>query len=518
MFVDYLFRQKWIAPVLLVLLIVAAHANGTTGPFLWDDLEIVVNNPIIRSWDNISSIFTASVFGNVAGGNEFYRPLVTLSFLLNYQFAELAPFTYHLVNMLLHIGSTLLLYGLLPKLQLSKAQALFVSAVFAVHPIGIEVVTFVSGRSDAVASFFMLLAIFAYVQPKQWWLVVCGASLGAALLSKESAVTIPPLLLLISYFYPKQRSKAKWTTAAVLFLIAAAYALQRISGLDDGTGSLSWIAQASITERLLTVPYALLAYLRITFWPNPLHMEYHTVVTSLTHWSIWLSVSIFAIVLAVIRLPILGFRMTNTELRIPTFWLLWFFIGLAPVLNIIAPQTSTVREHWLYIPAISLYVLVAKLSFWKKADADNLCIAAISVITALGLLTYERNRDWLNPLQLYTNDVQLEPRSFTLWNNAGTQYFAAGNMAAAEQAFTKAITESPGEQYAVAHNNLGVIAQNKGEYQRALQLYLRSIELTQYQLGYANAIELLTQLGQLEQAEALRKQAQQQHPFRNWNL
>lgn len=510
MFINYLFRKHWIAPVVLLLLILAAYANSLSVPFLWDDIETVVNNPLIRSWENLPHIFSASVFGNVASGNDFYRPLVTLSFLLNYQLAALEPLTYHLTNIALHFGCTILLFSILPYLKLTKPQALFVSAVFAVHPIGIEVVTFVSGRSDAIASFFMLLTIYSYLQKQPWWQLLTIASLLAALLSKESAVTIPPLLLLASYFFPEHRSKAQWSTAIFLFIIATAYAGLRIAGMSyDGTGSLSWIAQASLGERLLTQPYIFLSYLRIALWPHPLHMEYHTVITPLTHWSIWLGIPIL------IALLFFGFQLgtKNQEPGTHRFWLLWFIIGLAPVLNIIAPQTSTLREHWLYLPAIGLFVLIAKLPLWKKAEPDNLFIAAVAVVTAFGLLTYQRNRDWQEPAKLYAHDVQLEPRSFVLWNNLGTEYYNAGNIAGAEEAFSNAITQSPNQSYSTAHNNLGVIKQNQGNYTAALELYLRSIALTQYKLAYQNAIGLLSQLGETEKAEQLRQEARQVHPF-----
>lgn len=502
-----MFRRHWIAPVVLIVITIAAYANGTTGPFLWDDLETVVHNPLIHSWANLPQIFSASVFGGTAGGNEFYRPLVTLSFLLNYQLAELTPLSYHLVNLLLHIGSTLLLFGLLQKLQLSKAQALFVSAVFAVHPIGIEVVTFVSGRSDALASFFMLLSFYSYVQKNPWWQLLTIFSVIAGLFSKESAVIVAPLLLFISWFYKEHRSKTHWLTASTLLLISVVYAALRLSNLDDGTGSLSWIARASFTERLMTIPYALLEYLRITFWPNPLHMEYHTVVTSFTHWSIWIFVCLVIFGFVTVK------KLFTNHYSLFIFWILWFLIGLLPVLNIVAPQTSTVREHWLYLPAIGLFVLVAKLPLWKKADPDNLFIAAVAVVTALGLLTYERNRDWLEPMRLYVHDVQLEPRSFTLWNNVGTEYFAAGNVSAAAEAFTNAIQQSPNQAYSVPYNNLGVIQENQRNYEQALSLYLRSIELTQYKLGYVNAIGLYRKLGENQKAEQLKIEAQQVHPF-----
>ena len=508
---DILLRRPWL---LLSALIIICYANSLSGPFLWDDLRTVVENPVIRGTENIPLVFQTSVFGTPMDATKFYRPLVTLSLFINYTIGGLNPLNYHITNILLHIANTLLVFAILKRLKLTETRALIVSTLFAIHPMGIEVVTFVSGRSDALASCFMLLCIFAFLKSsKNWkWLMLSAASFLCALLSKESAVITPAILLLIVLLFEQQRSKPKIITAISCILLAVCYTTLRITAATGAIhGALSLIAESTLWERILTLPAILFTYARILLWPWPLHMEYHFVTQSILAPSV-----LFFIAFLMLGTAYYILRRSEEAKKLRSyylFWLAWIALTLAPVLHIPLAQTSTVREHWLYLPSIGAFVLLTGLPVWKKLSQKSLMIMLTVIILILGGTTIDRNLDWLDPVRLYEHDLQYEPQSFLMWNNLGTEYYQKGRRAEAKHAFEMAITQSPNESYGIAYNNYGVILDDEAQTERAMDFYRKSIELSDYELGYSNLAKSYISQGKPSEAKLVVEKGLEANPY-----
>ncbi|MGH7412243.1 MAG: hypothetical protein ACREJ6_14455 [Candidatus Methylomirabilis sp.] len=179
-----------------------AFVNSLWNSFVLDDVSIIEENPAIRHLSNLRAIFAAG-YWPTEGQDKLYRPLVILSYAVNYAVAGVAPFTYHLINVLLHAGNSVLVYFLFVALFNARGLAAAATAAFALHPIHTEAVANVVGRAELLANTLLLLIWGWYLKwdeaparPKTRWLAASIAAFGLALFTKEHAVVLPGLLVL----------------------------------------------------------------------------------------------------------------------------------------------------------------------------------------------------------------------------------------------------------------------------------------------------------------------------------
>jgi len=491
---------------LLVLAVLLCYVIALGGPFLWDDEVTIVGNSLIRSWSSIPQIFVSSLFGERMGGIGFYRPLATLSYLFDYQLFGLSAFGFHLTSIILHAANALLVYALLLRFDLRYRFAFIGALFFAVHPVQIEAVTYISGRNDLLFLLFSLLTILTFLsgmrgKPLAYiFSVLCFA---LALLSKENAVVVPVLLIPLVWLERKKaEGRLPYLTLALLLLVSVAYAVFRFVLINQSsTGTLSWIAEATLFERFLTVPHALFQYVLLLLVPFPLHMEYQFVETS--PWNLWLWMGM-PLLLAGIGAGIAFVR----QRFLASALFFWFFVSLLPVLNFPVATPSTLREHWLYLPSVGAFALIAlilqRYDEGISPSARRLFLGVcVCVALVFGALTIQRNQDWLSPLRLYAHDVQWEPKSFLLWNNLGVEQYRRGDRTAAKESFLQAVAMSPGERYSMAHNNLAVMLEQEGNVSEAVRHFSLSIDLTNERLAYQNLSRILLRLDDIEEAMPL---------------
>jgi len=480
---------NWIAVFIIITTVFGVYANTINNPFIWDDEEIIVGNALIRDWKNFSEIFKADVFGKTVKKGNFYRPLQVFSYSIDYKFWKLWEPGYHIVNIFLHAISALLLFCLLKKLEIKKHLAFLGALIFAVHPISIESATYISGRGDALFLFFSLLCFLFYLKGKQektWNYIVCALFFVLAIFSKESAIVLPFIILLYYIIFLRGKEK-KRALLAVLGLcgIAFLYTIIRLAIMGiKGSSSLSIINEATFWERVLCIPRTIITYMRILAFPQNLHMEYLFLEKSLTSAWVWGSV---------IFIPIfLYFAIKYIKPRkMAIFFVVWFFLGLAPFYNIFPVLSSSLREHWAHLSQIGFIgLLVLGFNELIKSNKKYIQVGAVLGIAILisyyATTTINRNKDWSDPMKLYAHDVIYEPKSFLLHNNLGVEYYRNGEIEKAKQSFLNSIEASPGRAYDVAYNNLGAILQKKGDIDEAILQYKKSIELGDYKLAYSN--------------------------------
>ncbi len=436
--------------IFLAALVFFCYANSFSVPFLWDDEVMVVGNPLITSWSHVKDIFLSPAFGGTLTQDQFFRPIQILSYVFDYSIWGLNPFGFHLTSVLIHLISVILLFFLLKKIEIKGAW--IVAALFAVHPIHIESVTYISGRGDVLYVCLSLGCFLLFLHRRYFWACVC---FGVAVLAKENAIVVP---FLISGYVGYIKKETGLRPVFTILGLAFAYLVFRFWVLPEGTmGALSWISDASFYERVLTLSHTLFTYLRLLIVPYDLHMEYHFVESSL--WGL----------LYLIPLGVAAYF-------VPRFWVFWFLMCLAPVLNIVMPLAATLREHWAALASIAVIIALSKLP--RRA----LVVYGVFLI----VMTIARNQDWQDPRTLYQHDLNLESASFVLHNNLGVIEYRDGNYAAAKNAFENSISTSPGGRYGTAHNNLGVILEAEGKIKEAEDHYQKSIDYSQYPLAYEN--------------------------------
>ncbi len=488
-----LFDKKLIAFSTISIAIITIYANTIYHPFIWDDLEIIVNNTFIKDIRNIAAIFTHSVFGEKWTALSFYRPIQSASYILDYYLWGMNPQGFHLTSISIHILNSYIVYLLLIQFKFKRILGLLITLLYCLHPIHIENISYLSGRGDLLYSLcaFSIMLIITKASTNKWnplWITLLFIT---GLLCKENIIGLPIIALIYHYFIKTPYLK----TLLFNTVIYGGYACVRIM-YPVSKKSLSYIAEASILERLYTLPYIIIEYLKLLIFPYPLHMEYHTVIKSIINpYS-----GLFVVLL--ISLVLLIKKSSNRAWMI--IGLSWFIFGLAPVTHIIIPLASTLREHWLSFAGFGIIIIYTFLiqCYFEKYKRIILPLLLIQIIL-LSLTTLHRNSFWGNEEKLYKNDLIHEPKSFVMLNNLGVYYYKKKQYDKALEYFLISIQQSPNQSYDMALNNAGVIFEYQKKPQLAEDHYIKSIQYGQLDLAYKNLLRLYKNTNQAQKHEQL---------------
>jgi protein O-mannosyl-transferase len=448
------------APVILLCVVTAAVFAGTFGGnFHYDDVSTILENPHLDSWQTFG--------GHLA---HMVRPVLYATFLLDRSLYGNSPAGYHLFNLLLHLGSGLLVYLILTRAVTNKSTSVpfWTAVLFLIHPITTETVTYISGRASGLMTFFYLFAFFLYIKASEHpdavtlsRLYLSGAvlSLVLSLGSKETAVTFPLALLLWDLLIPRLRGTSLRATILsghlpfwVVVLLAAAWALvhPRYSALAQFSLTLRPLLDNLLSE-LHAIAYALLLFFR-PWKQNFDHdlTEFH----SLFQWPLPLSLLLLigtatAALVAVRRLPLV------------TFGLAWFFIQLLPAGLI--PRNDLLSERNLYLPSIGILLAIVVLASYvthrvatvlprpRLLQFISMGLAAMLVLV-LCTFTYHRNRLYQDRLLLWSDAVLKSPNKARPHNNLGHAYALQGDWDRAIEEFRTAVRLDP--DYLLAQENL----------------------------------------------------------------
>jgi tetratricopeptide (TPR) repeat protein len=489
------------------------YSNSLKNPFIWDQEISIAANPVIRSFKNIPNAFMTDLWGKKLSSGSFYRPLEVLSYMIDYSVWKLNPAGYHITSILIHSANAVLLFYLLIALKIKRKTAFISALIFTVHPVNTETVDY-SIRGNLLGTLFCLAAFLLYLkylsQKNIKTFIFSVIIYIFALLSKEWTVVLP-LIMLVHYVIQGKRnlkfsSLLKNPLLIALASVSLAYFSLRILLLSgSGHQALSLIANATLMQRILTLPRILFTYVTLFILPYNLHMEYMFVTKNLSDMHFWTS-----------SVSLAGFFylvMKNTarspdfnENRQLLFFFLWFLVSLAPFYNIAVKLHATLMEGWAYFAGTGFIPFMALVFFklydkaspdpaknkapaynWKKLALTVLMVALSSYYI---FITVNRNWQWGDAMRLYTNDLKYEPDSFLLNNNIGVILFRKGDMKGAKNYFSRAIRVSPNQRYAVARSNIGVIFQKEGHIKIAEDMYSESIEIDNYELGYENLARL----------------------------
>ena len=527
--------KNFLAVIFLLAAGFAVNVNALQNGFLWDDQTQVVKNIIIRSWENLPAIFASSTFynGGASLSGSFYRPLVSFSYLLNYSVWGLNPFGFRLFQIFFHLINIVLIFFLLKKIFSEEGigygdQAAFLAAlIFAVHPANAESVIYIGCIGEIFYAFFILLAALIFLNGidrnnrsvKNINLILAFLLVFLGLLSKETAIVILPILFIYLLLF----TRSKLSVYARFFLgcgaVGGVYWFLRffVAKLPAMKFHLAPIALAPLWQRLSTIPYEIVSYLGIIFFPRDLSISRQFVVVSAFDPRFWLaSLFLGASFTAVV------FYSVKTKSKVVPFFLLWFAVALAPALNII-PLDMTMAERWLYVPVIGILAIAGLFSAYlingfSLAHKKFFCAIIAILLAALGARTIVRNADWKDGLTLFGHDYKIVSRmspqgSFDLENNYGVELLRIGQTDEAERHLTKSVALQP--RWASSQNNLGVVLERQGDLEGALAHYGQSIKSgTRYQ-AYENKSSLLVKLGRYDEAKSFLLRSLSKFPQNN---
>jgi hypothetical protein len=533
---DLIRKNKVIAVFVSFLIIgLAVYANSFGNHFFWDDDDVIVKNAYVQNF-NVGKMFSESMISGSGQTSNYYRPIHLLSFSIDHFFWGLSYPGYALTNIILHVLVCWLIFILL-YLLLSLRRVLpynnkkvfwlaFLPAlIFLVHPLNTESVTYISGRAEILATFFMILGLLFYrravladiVKKKIVNYVAVIVFFILALLSKETAVVFPLLAVLIDFIFLSAKTGWKRVlevlkNSSILLVLTAVYIIlhftvfnfSNISGVP--IGCIGDYCSYGIFQRAFTFLLVVLNYFSILFVPLHQHMERDVAeFGSIYSWRMVLAI---LAVLAFLAAAVLTWRKDRKIF----FGFFWFFILLAPTSGIAVKMLYPTYEHFLYPAMIGFWLVFlglvfmafervksVKTAYWLKRIFYVMIIAYLVFLSAL---TINRNRDWHDPITFYEKNLKYSPNSFIEHNNLGMAYSEAGRFEESISEYKKALAIR--DIYPQVHYNLGnsLIAVKK--YSEAEKEYRRAIEIAPgFVLPRQNLYQLYLHQGEKDKAEEL---------------
>lgn len=454
---------------LIIILGFVVYANSLGGKFVWDDYGLVKGNAYIKDWSNLPKLFSQG-FGEGEGVTpKFYRPLQMFVHMADYSLFGLNVKGYHLTSVLLHILAAIALYFFATVLFNSQRLSLFASLLFVAHPVNTEAVSYISGVSDPLSLLFVLLCLACYIKSlhsgKRFLYVLALFNFVLALLAKENAVILP-LLVLIYHYALRERLEVK--KVMPFFVILAGYFISRAVVL--GSSVILPVSFIDLMKRIPVFFAAIAAYLRLLLFPFGLRIEYGNRLFS------------FFSLQAVSGITITLLLVTAAFLRreksgLVFFSAMWFFIALLPVSNIYPISDSFMMEHWLYLPAVGFYLILARLAtgFFKSKLLRFLSVIAVAtLIVFYSYLAIKQNGYWQNAVTLYKRTLGYVPDSWRFNNELGIEYADSARYEEAIASYTKALEINP--DLIGVYNNLGNLYRRIGRPEEALSVLKRQEE------------------------------------------
>ena len=492
---------RWLVPLLVVLCTLAAFLPTLQNHFVnWDDDKNFLDNHHYRglTWQQLSWMWTTHL--------GHYIPLTWMTLGMDYLLWGMNPVGYHLTSLLLHATSAVVFFFLarrfltlaLPRAS-GRGHALTVSAgfaalVFAIHPLRVESVAWVTERRDVLSGLFYLLTLLTYLRSCErpelgrWWYGLSVALFGCALLSKSMAVSLPVVLLILEA-YPLRRlgGSLGWASASArrvylekipfVLLAAAASALALLAQLSSR--AMVSVAHLSALDRLAVSAYGLSFYLWKTVVPlnlSPLYMLPQTVNPAATPFIVSYG--------GVLAVTAIALALRRRWPGLPAAWLAYVVV-LLPVLGIAQNGPQIAADRYTYLAALGWAILAGAglLSCWRLSTSSTtgapttwgLAGIATGVVIALGVLTWNQVQVWHDSERLWTHAVAVDPNSFMAHNNLGYALDRQGKLAEAIEHYRQALRIKP--DYAEAHNNVGHALDGQGKSAEAIEHFQQALRI-----------------------------------------
>lgn len=466
-----------IPPLLALLTSINSLRNG----FAFDDEQQLLRNEFIKSLANLPDAFTTSVWsfmGDTASldPDAYYRPLFTTLFTINHAIFGTTAWGWHLVNVLVHAGVTLLVWLVLKEVTNREGVSAIASALFAVHPVHAESVAWISGITDPWLALFVLPAFYFYLRyRKDRRKRLMAAALGfyfLALLSKETAIGLPVVVAYCELVHFKdsrsrrQRAIALTTMGALFVAPTLIYLLLRYHAIESFF--LRTNPRFTWGEALLTTPLASMKYLTMLAVPAGYSLHHYTLPVE--------SLSLAAFYGPLALLAAAGVAILIGRSRALMFAAVWFVVWMAlPLagLRVFDPQYS-IQERYLYLPSIGFCLAVALGIEWlaerRLAVLSGRVAAAmllIAMVIALGAVHLNQNLVWRNTVTLFQHIVATDPRSPLAHNELASVYYGEGRRQEAEAETRTALELDP--NFVDAYISLGMFAFNNGKSDQSIK-------------------------------------------------
>jgi tetratricopeptide (TPR) repeat protein len=445
----------------------------------FDDPEYITSNADVQqglTWQSVRWAFRTGAAAN-------WHPLTWLSHLLDFACYGLSPAGHHLTSVLLHAASGVLLFLILRAMTAAPWRSALVAALFALHPLRVESVAWVSERKDVLSTFFWMLSVWNWLRYAQEckvrsakWRVYYGMSLlffALGLMSKPMLVTLPLVLLLLDYWPLErwQRGLAALVREKIPFFVLAAASSIVTFLVQRHGGAVSSSAGVPMAARLGNALISYVRYLAKIFWPARLSPFYpHP-----GYWPAW-KIAGAVVLLAAVTAWVIWRGRSQPYLAVGWFW----FLGmLAPAIGLMQVGMQSMADRYSYVPSIGILIMVVwGASEWLRARTGGPWVLGIAGGLALGaclVLTPRQVSYWRTSETIFLHAADVTENNFLAYNNLGFDLSKRGEMEKALAAYRHSLAIN--SNYDVAHYNLGFALATLGRYQESTNEYFEALKL-----------------------------------------
>jgi Tfp pilus assembly protein PilF len=452
-------NHTYFPTVLYVVLVAAVYSFSLNNGFVFDDRTYLVDNPLVKNFDSqgIQAIF-------LSFSSWDYLPVTLLSFCIEYALFGMEPTGYHVTNTLLHLINVLLLHGVILRISGCRVTAFWTALLFAVHPVHVESVAWISERKNVLSMLFLLLSFRSYLLGRSripsilLFLFAC--------LSKTSVVIFPLLLILLDHCLVNKNFKQNMMSKLPYFLISMTVVAITLMTHSQG-GTLRPHAEGSPYVTFLSMLVVFKEYLVKLLFPINLNIWYPNPV----HQSLFQVEVLKA--LGVVTLFVYFLRTFRKD-RMIFFGLVWYLIALLPVSHII-PFPQMMADRFLYIPSIGLFLAVvagfkrASQDSWKFASHMPVLVAAIVILNYV-VLSHHRAFVYKDDFTLWSDSVRRSADNTIAMMYLGLTYWGHGDTDMALEKLARAREIEPKNLRAAIYT--ARIYEEKKETRKAEQTYI----------------------------------------------
>jgi len=495
------FKGRVISIIFVLAVGFISYANSFSAPFQFDEYRFLTPNPFIISGASVSSLHYDQELEKMVA----HRYLVMLTFLLNYRMHGFEVEGYHVVNFVVHIISSLLVFWLVLSLfktpfmngagirYPSVSIAAFAGLIFAAHPVQTEAVTYIHQRSSSMAGMFFLLSLVLYLRwrlspgagssggRRRAWLWYAGSVLAAvcAMKSKENAFTLPFVIVLCEFLFFGGRVRPRAVRLLPVLMTLLIIPLTSFLGLDWSLERATWsgmnVTQAvSRTDYLLTQFRVIMTYLRLFFFPVNQNFLYNYPV-----YHSFFTFAVFASFVCLLFLFALGgylvylSRRGNRGLRIIAFGIFWFFMTLSVESSFI-PIPALINEYRLYLPSVGFILSMVTAVFLVRERLTRAgmrfvvtaCLAGIVILFSGA--AYARNNIWSGKIGFWQDVLKKSPGTAAPHNYLAMEYERLGMMDRAMVEYMASLAINPADVETLL--NVIMVLSEKGKQADAVAL------------------------------------------------
>lgn len=503
-------RPDILVCLILVIITLTVYCQVSNHAFInFDDDVYVTDNRNVQA--GLTSENLKFAFSYIE--RTYWHPLTWISHMLDCELFGLNAGMHHMVNLIFHIANSVLLFLIFQRMTGARWRSAFVVALFALHPINVDSVAWVSERKNLLSTFFWMLTMLTYVwyaeRPSFFRYAIVFIGLALGLLAKPMLVTLPFVFFLLDYwplgrfrfeqmgnicneavakpiFGSAKRSKAfRLILEKVPLLALSAITINLSSSSVQDHGIVLSMESVPMKLRIANALVSYIKYLGKMIWPQHLAIYYPFPKII----PVWQTVSAFMLL---VFISVLVIKALKRAPYLAVGWL-WYLGTLVPVIGLMqAGLWPAMADRWAYVPLIGIFIMVA----WGISDLATrwqckktwVFLAAATVLSVFMVTTWLQVRLWADSITLFEHALKVTTNNFVAHNNLGIALQEQSRMAEAINHYHEALRLNPG--YAKAHNNLGVALQKQGRVTEAIRHYQEALRLnplyaeSHYNLGF----------------------------------